>query len=229
MNVSKITPGNLNFLKALKKNNNRKWFDAHKANYLFEHEHIIAFAEALLWEMNSHDHIETASGKKSLHRIYCDVRFSHDKTPYHTHWGGSFSRATKKLRGGYYYHIEPGNTFIAGGFWRPDPPDLKRIRDEIAYDAAALRKIITSKKFIKAFGAIRGEKIKTSPKGFSSNHPAIDLLRYKQFIIKHKFSDKETLSGNFLKEVNAAFKMMRPFFDYMSEVLTTDTNGISII
>ena len=89
---------------------------------------IIAFADALLTEMNKHDKIETPSGKESLFRIYKDVRFSKDKTPYNTHWNGAFKRATKKLRGGYYFNIKPGNSFLAGGFWNPEPKDLKRIR-----------------------------------------------------------------------------------------------------
>lgn len=229
MSKAAITKSNLTFLKLLAKNNNRDWFNANKQRYLNEHSNIIAFADGLLAEMNKHDHIETPSGKRSLHRIYRDVRFSKEKTPYNTHWGGSFSRATKKLRGGYYFHIEPGNTYVAGGFWGPEPQDLKRIREEIAYDASGLRKILNDKRFKKYFGALRGEQVKTSPKGFASDHPDIDLLRYKRFILKHMFTDKEVLSNDFLKKVNAGFKEMRPFFDYMSEVLTTDVNGISIV
>ncbi|MGZ4118868.1 MAG: DUF2461 domain-containing protein, partial [Bacteroidia bacterium] len=152
MTKIKIQPSNLDFLKQVKKNNNRDWFNSHKEKYLSEHEDIIAFADALLYEMNKHDVIETPSGKKSLHRIYRDTRFSKEKTPYKTNWSGSFKRATKRRRGGYYFHIEPGNSFIAGGFWGPAPEDLKRIRDEFAYDAAPLKKILKSKSFINTFG-----------------------------------------------------------------------------
>ncbi|MBA3705086.1 MAG: DUF2461 domain-containing protein [Bacteroidetes bacterium] len=229
MSKVKIQPSNLEFLKLVKKNNNRDWFNAHKERYLKEHENIIAFADGLLMEMNKHDVIETPSGKKSLHRIYRDTRFSKEKTPYKTNWSGSFSRATKKRRGGYYFHIEPGNSFAAGGFWAPDPKDLKRIRDEFAYDAKPLRKILKSKSFVNTFGSLKGEQVKTTPKGFSSDDPAIDLLRYKQFLVVKKFTDKEVLSDAFSKKVNETFRAMRPFFDYMSDVLTTDTNGISII
>lgn len=217
------------FLKQLKKNNNRDWFNAHKDRYLEEHEAIAAFAEALLHEMNRHDVIETASGKKSLHRIYRDTRFSKEKTPYKTNWSGSFRRATKARRGSYYFHIEPGNTFIGGGFWGPEPDDLKRIRDEFAYDAKPFRKIIGTKTFRDTFGELYGEQIKTTPKGYSADDPAIDLLRYKQFLLIRHFSDKEVMSENFLKEVNNGFRKMRPFLDYMTGVLTTDTNGISLV
>lgn len=229
MKATSLPSSALDFLKLIKKNNNRDWFNANKDRYFTEHNAIITFADSLLHEMNKHDNIETESGKKSLHRIYRDTRFSKEKTPYKTNWSGSFSRATKKLRGGYYFHIEPGNSFIAGGFWGPEPKDLKRIREEIAADSGPLRKILKRKTFKETFGALEGEQLKGSPQGFSSDHPDIDLLRYKQFIVVKKFSDKEVLRDNFMKEVNATFKKMRPFFDYMSEVLTTDINGMSIV
>src|ERR1035437_7558505 len=181
MTKATIQPSNLEFLKLVKKNNNRDWFNRHKERYLKEQADIIAFADALLLEMNKHDVIETASGKKSLHRIYRDTRFSKEKIPYKTNGSVSFKRATKKRRGGYYFHIESGNSFVAGGFWGPEPQDLKRIRDEFSYDAVAFRKLLKNRNFIKTFGALKGEQIKTTPKGFEANSPAIDLLRYKQF------------------------------------------------
>lgn len=229
MSRTKIQPSNLEFLKLVKKNNNRDWFNSHKERYIKEHSDIISFADALLLEMNKHDVIETISGKKSLHRIYCDTRFSKEKTPYKTNWSGSFKRATKKRRGGYYFHIEPGNSFVAGGFWGPEPQDLKRIRDEFAYDDESFRKILKNKNFIKTFGTLKGEQVKTTPKGFDADSPAIDLLRYKQFILIKKFTDKEVLSSTFIKQVNETFRAMRPFLDHMTEILTTDVNGMSIV
>jgi uncharacterized protein (TIGR02453 family) len=229
MNKAAIQPSNLEFLKQIKKNNNRDWFNKKKEHYLKELENIERFADALLSEMNKHDVIETPTGKKSLHRIYRDIRFSKDKTPYNTHWGGSFTRATKKRRGSYYFHFEPGNSFVSGGFWGPEPADLKRIRDEFAYDDKPFRKILKSKSFVNMFGTLKGEQIKTTPKGFDPNDPAIDLLRYKQFRLVRTFDDKEVLAPDFLKKVNETFHAMRPFLDYMSEVLTTDVNGISVV
>ncbi len=224
-----IPVSSMEFLKAVKKNNNRDWFNAHKSIYLQELSHLETFADELLRELNKHDVIETPSGKKSLHRIYRDTRFSKEKTPYKTNWSGSYSRATKLRRGGYYFHIEPGNSFVAGGFWGPNPEDLKRIRDDFAYDATAFRKILKSKNFKETLGTLRGEQIKTTPKGFDAGNPAIDLLRYKQFIVVRDFSDKEVLGKDFVKLAAQTFHKMRPFFDYMSEVLTTDVNGISIV
>jgi len=218
----------MDFLKQLKKNNNRDWFNANKERYLSERAHVEQFADALLQLMNRHDTIETESGKKSLHRIYRDIRFSKEKTPYKTNWSGSFKRATKKRRGGYYFHIEPGNSLIAGGFWGPSPEDLKRIRDDITYDPKPLRKILKNKTFIKTFGSLQGDQVKTTPKGFDAGDPAIDLLRYKQFLLLRKFSDGEVLDKKFLKTADETFRNMRPFLDYMTAVLTTDTNGIDL-
>lgn len=221
-----LPKSSFDFLKLLSKNNDRDWFNAHKERYLSELKHVELFADALLAQMNKHDVIETLSGKKSLHRIYRDIRFSKNKTPYNTHWGGSFSRATKLRRGTYYFHFEPGNSFIAGGFWGPEPTDLKRIRDEFAFDATPFRKILKHKTFVKTFGSLSGEQIKTTPKGYNADDKAIDLLRYKQFLLIKRFSDKEALSSDFVKQVNEGFKAMRPFLNYMSEALTTDVNGI---
>lgn len=224
-----IQANDLTFLTQLAKNNNREWFNEHKMNYQESHQRVIAMADELLQLLKAHDDIETPNGKKSLHRIYRDIRFSKDKTPYHTKFSGSFKRATKKLRGGYYFHIEPGNSFLGGGFWGPEPKDLKRIREEIAADSSELKTILESASFKKYFGTLKGEQLKTAPKGFDKEHEAIDLLRYKQFLISHQFTDEEVLSENFVLKLNDGFKNMRPFFDYMSEVLTTNANGVSIV
>lgn len=227
--MATITKENFKFLSELKKNNNRDWFNAHKDIYLAQHQNIIDFADALLLELTKHDNIETESGKKSLFRIYRDVRFSKDKSPYKTNWAGGFKRATAHLRGGYYFHIQPGNVMIGGGFWAPNKDDLQRIREDIAMDDKPLRKVINSKSFKETFGTLDGEQLKSAPKGFDKEHPAIDLLRYKQFIISKKFTDKEALSSDFVYMVNDTFKKMRPFFNYMSESVTTDANGVSIV
>lgn len=229
MKTGYIKQDTLQFLKDLKAHNDRDWFNTHKELYLAHYAQVEQFADALLHEMNRHDVIETPTGRKSLHRIYRDTRFSKEKTPYKTNWSGNFKRASKLRRGGYYFHIEPGNSFVAGGFWGPEPVDLKRIRDEFAYDAAPLRKILKSKAFTSYFGSLQGEQVRTTPRGYSADDPAIDLIRYKQFLLIRHFTDREVLAGDFVKQVNDTFKAMRPFFDYMSHVLTTDVNGIVIV
>jgi uncharacterized protein (TIGR02453 family) len=226
--AANIPVSSLEFLQLLKQNNNREWFNEHKEMFIKQQSFIEAFADSLLAEMNVHDLIETASGKNSLHRIYRDTRFSTDKTPYKVNWSGSFRRATKQRRGGYYFHIEPGNSYVTGGFHGPNTDDLKRIREDISYDAQPLRKILKSKSFLTTFETLKGEQLKTAPKGFDINNEGIDLLRHKQFILIKRFTDEEVLSPSFLKEVNQTYKNMRPFFDYMSDVLSTDTNGLPI-
>lgn len=226
--MTAILKSNFQYLEKIKKNNNRDWFNANKETYLEQHEQIISFADSVLVEMQKHDDIETVSGKKSLHRIYRDVRFSKNKLPYKNHWGGGFKRATSHLRGGYYYHIEPGNSFVGGGFWSPNSGDMKLIRDEIDHSHKELSSILNSKQIKDTFSNLLGEQLKTSPKGFSVDHPAIDLLRYKQFILKKDFTDEEVFDPSFHKEISNTFKKMRPFFDFMSAALTTDANGVPI-
>ena len=226
MQIEKST---YNFLKELSKNNNRDWFTKNKNRYTEAHENTIAFADALLVEMRKHDNTETSSGKESLFRIYNDIRFSKDKTPYKTYWAGHFKRATKKLRGGYYYQIGPGQTLAAGGFFMPNPEDLLRIRKDIDANFTEWKKMLKNKTLVKTFGNLQGEKVATAPKGFSRDNPAIELLRHKQFYFERNFSDKEMLDKNFLKELNQTFKNLRTYFDCMSELLTTDANGVSIV
>lgn len=219
----------LDFLQKLSKHNNREWFAEHKERYTNAHGNIIAFADALLSEMNKHDLIETASGRQSLFRIYKDVRFSKEKIPFNTHWSGSFKRATKQLRGGYYYHIAPGNSFIAGGFWGPNTADMARIRQDIDFNYKDWQKMLANKTLINTFGGMRGEQLITAPRGYAKDHPAIELLRYKQFIMRHDFTDAEVLSPGFAKMVSDTFRKMRPFLNFMSEVLTTDANGLPLV
>lgn len=224
-----ISKSDFNFLTELEKNNNRDWFTENKGTYQASLDNIISFADEVLVKLNRHDVIETLNGKKSLFRIYRDVRFSKDKSPYKTHWAGGYKRASKERRGGYYFQIAPNNnTFIAGGFWAPNKDDLQRIREEIAVDDQELREILNDKTFVKTFNSLEGEQLKSAPKGFDKDQKAIDLLRFKQFIFTKNFSDEEVLSANFADKVDETFKAMRPFFDYMSDVLTTDINGESI-
>jgi uncharacterized protein (TIGR02453 family) len=226
--MSALNPSIFKFLNDLKKNNNREWFNEHKDQYVQVHEQAISFADSLLIEMKKHDDIATISGKKSLFRIYRDVRFSKDKSPYKNHFSGSLQRASKWLRGGYYFHLEPENVIIAAGFFSPAKEDLQRIREEIAADDQPLRKILNNTSLKKTFGILNGEQLKTAPKGFDKEHPAIDLIRYKQFYFTHKYTNKEVQDSNFSKRISDDYQILRPYLDYMTEVLTTDANGLPI-
>jgi len=224
-----IEKESLEFLKALSKNNNRDWFNNHKDLYLEAHSNMVDFADALLFEMSKHDELETPSGKKALFRIYKDVRFSKEKTPYNKHWSGSLQRATKKLRGGYYFRIEPGNSRAVGGFFGPNADDMKRIREDIDLNHEDWLKVLTEPTLVRTFGQLAGEQLSTAPRGYPKDHPAIGLLRHKQFLLRHTFNDEEVCRPDFLYEVNDIFQKMRPFFDHMSEVLTTDANGVLLV
>lgn len=220
-----IQASTFQFIQDLQKNNVREWFQEHKHRYEQAHENMVSFSEALMDAMLDQDNMVPMSGKKMLFRIYRDVRFSKNKAPYKNHFSGRMKRATESLRGGYYYHIEPGASFVAGGFWGPEKEDLRRIREELAMDAAPLRKIIADPVFVEMFGELKGDALKTAPKGFDKEHPDIDLIRRKQFIVTRNFSDEAVLSENFVSQLAKTYEAMLPFFEYMSEVLTTDANG----
>lgn len=220
-----IQTSTLQFLTDLSENNNKIWFDQHKEIYKVAQENVASFADEIIAEMNRHDVIENESGKKSLYRIYNDVRFSKDKSPYNIRFAFSLKRATKYRRGGYYFHLQPGNTFLACGFFSPNPEDLLRIRQDIAYNYAEWYAILYSENIKSNFGILQGNTVSTAPRGFDKNHEAIALLRHKQFILRHDFTDQEVLSEEFVTQVNEIYKSVRPFFDYMSEILTTNANG----
>ena len=226
--MTQIQKSIFKFLKDITEHNNRDWFAEHKEDYQSHHNSLVDFSDNLIDLMRMHDNIETPTGKKAVKRIYRDVRFSKNKAPYKTYSGMSFKRGTQLLRGGYYVHIEPGNSFVGGGFWGPNKDDLLRIRKGIETDQEEFRAVLNSDKFKSVFGVLEGEQLKTCPKGFDKESTAIDLLRYKQFLIKKDFSDDEVLKADFLQNTNEVFEAMRPFFDLMSYILTTDANGVPL-
>ena len=218
----------LSFLKDLENNNHRDWMQEHKKLYQANEKVLKSFYAEIETGLNVDDQIE----KVKVFRINRDVRFSKDKTPYNIHRSVSFSRAGAHRRGGYYLRIEPGNkSAIAGGFFGPEPADLKRIRQEFQMDSSVIRKILAKPDFAKAFGGEfdAWDPVKTAPKGFSKDDPNIDLIRLKNYFVTHSFTDKEVLAADFADNVLKHFKLLRPFFDYMSEVLTTDLNGVSLL
>ncbi len=224
MHIEKST---FQFLKDLKKNNNREWFAENKPDFTEAQKNIKAFYAAIQDNLNQHDEIE----KLKIFRIYRDVRFSKDKTPYKPHFAGSFSRLGKHLRGGYYLRIRPGESFLAGGFWEPNKEDLFRIRKEIELDASEIRDILNDPKYKEYFGGTFDSfsELKSAPRGFDKEHPDVDLLRKKGFVAVRNFSDKEVLSKDFLNIVDDSYKALRPFFNLFSDILTTNLNGESLI
>ncbi|MEQ9592971.1 MAG: DUF2461 domain-containing protein [Cyclobacteriaceae bacterium] len=224
-----IQKSTFKFLRELSKNNNRDWFNDRNDLYLQAKDNMEGFIDTLIAKMNVHDQIETPSGRKSLYRIYNDVRFSKDKTPYNPRFAGYLKRVKPMHRGGYYFWFRPGGTRLGCGFTYPNSEDLKRVRTDISYNYNDWKRMLKSKRLISTFGEMQGEQVKTTPRGFDKEDPAIELLRYKQYWFERTFSDKEVLAPNFLTEANNTFRSIRPFFDYMSEVLTTNADGESIV
>ena len=223
--MTKINSDIFSFFKELDQNNNRVWFETNKKHFKSLEAEMKFFSAQLETEMNTFDRIE----KTKIFRIYRDVRFSKDKTPYKTHFGVSFHREKPALRGGYYLHIKPGDSFLATGFWNPSKEDLFRIRKELEVDATEFRAVIADSKLTKSWRKLTGDVLKVAPKGFEKEHKDIDLLRQKQYLFLHKYTDSEVLSDGFLKDVAQRFNAIRPFFDLMSGVLTTDLNGVSLL
>lgn len=214
------------FLSDLQNNNNREWFNERKKDFKEHQAHIKDFFGAIRENLEAHDEIE----KNKIFRIYRDVRFSKDKTPYNPRFAGSFSRLGKQLRGGYFLQIKPGESVLGGGFWEPNKEDILRIRKEIELDATEIRAILNDPTYVEHFGGkFEGEELKSAPRGFNKEHPDVDLLRKKGFIAVRKFTDKEVLSPNFLNEIDSSYKALRPFFDLFSDILTTNLNGESLI
>jgi len=223
--MNTINPDVFTFYKALAKNNTREWFEPQKTRFKALELEVKKFNELVKQGLDKTDNIE----KVKIFRIYRDVRFSKNKTPFKTHFGMSFNRKKPHLRGGYYIHIAPGDSFIAAGFWNPDKEDLFRIRKEMEMDADEFRKLLKDPQFVKAWGGLTGEEVKTAPKGFSKEHSNIDLIKKKQYLFIKKLDDSAILASDFQTEVIQHFNALRPIFNYFSNVLTTDLNGVSIL
>lgn len=215
----------LEFLKELNENNHKEWFTANKSRFDKVNKEFKVMMDKIHDEFSKYDELD----KPKVFRIYRDVRFSADKTPYKNNFGGHIPRATKMKRGGYYLHIQPGESFIGGGFWQPEPHDLKRIRDEFAADPHTIQKIVTHADFLKYYPKLDGEKLIRPPKGYDASLPAIELIKQKSFVAMHPLSTDELLITDFHLLATDIFKSLMPFHDYMSGVLTTNLNGELVV
>jgi len=222
MQIKKQT---LDFLKDLAKNNNKVWFTENKPRYVLAKENMEEFVGGVKKELDKTDAID----RVKIYRIYRDVRFSKDKTPYKKYLHAALQRLGADRRGGYYFGIEPGNSGVGGGFYAPNKDDLLRIRKEFSLNPEPIQEVLGAKKLKSYYGELLGDGVKTTPRGFDKEVPNLDLVRKKQFYFMKTFTDKEVLSKDFFGTVVDGFQTIRPYFDYMSEVLTTDLNGESIL
>ena len=208
------------FLSDLKHNNNRNWFNENKDSYEIARSEANQLFERIYDEISEIDKVEPL--KK--YRIYRDIRFSLDKTPYKNHFSAFIGRKKPYNRGGFYIHLEPNNCFIGGGFWGPEAKDLLRIRQAIDV-SDDLKVILSDKNLINTFGNLVGEELKTAPKGFPKDHERIELLRKKQFLFIKNIKNDLIFDEDFPLSVKEDFETLLPFFGYMTEVLTIDDNG----
>lgn len=219
-----ISKQTFQFLTDLRENNDRDWFQANKLRYDAAKEEFERFISALLSEIERFDPtIAHHRAKDCIFRIYRDVRFSSDKSPYKTHFGAHITSAAKRSeihsRAGYYIHIEPGASMLAGGAYLPQGPWLKAIRQEIAYESAEFKKILNSKSFRQYFGEMEGEKLKTAPRDYPADHPEIELLRHKSFLATHRCSDEQVMAGDFLAHCGKVFQALYPFDQFLNRAM----------
>lgn len=222
-----IDKNTLSFLKDLKKNNNKEWFDANRKRYETERKKFIDFAGELIKNLSKFDPtVADVDPKSSIFRINRDIRFSADKSPYKTNFGISISKGGKRSSYcGYYLHVEPGQIFAGGGQYAPSPEGLKAVRDEIYFNTPEFEKILNSKSFKAEFNGLDEiEKLKNAPKGYDKDHPSLPYLLHKHFVVSRPFTDEEATSPDFLKRLESLFKAQKPFVDFMNRAVDNQSN-----
>lgn len=217
-----INTETLKFLKALEKNNSKEWFDQNRKTYEQAKANYLDFVVEVLGRMKKIDtSLADLEPKQCVFRINRDVRFSKNKAPYKTNMGASFSKGGKKVQcAGYYFHLEPGASFIGGGFWMPMAPELNKIRQEIDYGFEEFNTIINKKKFKTSFGSLsESEKLTRPPKGYEAENPAIELLKLKSFIVMSEVKDAELTGKELANKVVDHFETMKPLVDFLNKAI----------
>lgn len=219
-----LQPSTLKFLKSLKKNNNKPWFDAHRKDYESAKEDFSAFVQAVIDKHGKKDKtINQLKAKDCMFRINRDVRFSKDKSPYKTNMGAYINRGGKKsVFGGYYFHCEPGESFMGGGLWMPMPPELNKVRQEIEYNFNEFKKIVQSKKFKSIYKDLSRsvEYVLTRvPKGYEPTNPAAEYLKMKSFVALANLKDSDITSKNLISKTVEAFEALQPLVEFINEAV----------
>ncbi len=221
--MTTINKQTFKFLTNLAGNNNRDWFLDNKKDYEMAQQNVVAFADDLLTQLQKIDTSlpNTVTGKKSVMRIYRDVRFSKDKTPYKNNFGIGFSSVGKNGNyPGYYIQIQPNNSFIAGGYWMPEVAHLKAIRQEIDYNTIQFKEIIETPDFVNYFeGLSQTDKLKTCPKGYSAENENIELLKLKSFTVFHSFTDKEMMESKIITEMLSGLSLIYPLTNFLKNAI----------
>ncbi|MDB5242460.1 MAG: hypothetical protein JWP57_3085 [Spirosoma sp.] len=220
----------LQFLRDLVQNNHREWFQANRDRYDAAKSELSGVVERVLMSMSAFEPLANTAVKDCIFRINRDIRFSKDKRPYKSNFAfaiGPGGRHSGRID--YYVHIQPGNqSFLGAGMWQPTPTNLAKFRQEIDYNADELKQIIDNTVFRAYFPESSGELMKTTPKGYSADHPEIDLLRRKELFFMHRYSDKEVLKADFANELVRGCQILKPYCDFLNylfydEKESTDT------
>jgi uncharacterized protein (TIGR02453 family) len=214
----------LKFLSGLKKNNNKPWFDKHRGEYEDAKADFEAFIQKVI---NAHAKFDTdltgLQAKKCMFRINRDIRFSKNKSPYKNNFGASMDRGGRKSGfAGYYIHLEPGNSFLGAGIWQPEPAVVKKLRQEIDYNADEFKKLLEDKAFRKTYkGLYTGEdvQLKKVPQGFEKDNPAADYLKFKSWMVLTEITDKELTSPKLLTKTLSAFRLAHPFINFLNRAI----------
>lgn len=213
----------LSFLSELGANNNKEWMDANRGAYLQAKADFEALVNVLLRNLQAIDPgLNRLTGKDCIFRINRDIRFSKDKSPYKHNFGASIAEGGKKsLNAGYYLHIQPGDeSFFGGGLYMPAGAQLKKVRQEIDYNAPELLKIVTAEDFKQAYGRIQGEKLSRAPKGYDPHHPNIEFLKLKSYVALHKLSDDDIKSPKLIENLTHNFQVLKPFIDFLNVAIS---------
>ncbi len=211
----------LDFLTSLRQHNDRQWFDAHRGEYENAREGFLELLDELLIRFPDKRALPQAEAKSLMFRINRDVRFSKDKSPYKVNMSALIGPHGRKSQSRYYYiSIEPGGRSIAAsGLKSPDAKTLRAVRQRIADNSEDLRSIIEAESIVSMFGGLEGEKLKTAPRDFAQDHPAIDLLRYKEYMASRSFSDEEVLQDTFIDELLESFRRLQPLVEYFDGIV----------
>jgi uncharacterized protein (TIGR02453 family) len=218
-----ITTEIYTFLEQLAENNNKAWFDSNRTRYDIVRADFIDFVAATIQELGSRMNLSSLDPKKCLFRINRDVRFSKNKDPYKLNFSCMISPEGKGalMPDGIYIHIQPGGSFVGMGLYEIEPGKLRAVRQEIDYNLERWKKIINDKTFVAFFGEVQGERLKTNPKGYEAQNPAIEWLRMKQFYVGHSPSNKQTLAEDFPQYIGKVYDAATPFRQFLADAIAT--------
>jgi uncharacterized protein (TIGR02453 family) len=211
----------LNFLSELRVNNNKEWFDQNRGRYEESRKKVLFLTELVIHEVSKFDdEIGGLTAKDCVFRIFRDVRFSNDKTPYKTNMGSFIARGGRKSMGaGYYFHIEPGGSFVGGGSYCPPADSLKALRTEIFDHPDEFKKLIYSDSFRKTYPEMYDDKLKTPPKGFPKEFPDVDLLKYKSYAFTSRIDDSVVAGDAYVGKIIDAFKELAPVNRFLNTAI----------